>query len=740
MAQLILKRGNYAGLSDLTITDGQLIFVKDTNSIYADIGTERIKFSDVVQVATSSALPANGNAGQICIVSDINALGFWNGTSWTQLNVDTGATSVEVTGTGNAITSASYDASTRKITLNKGETFATQADVDTLATYVGTIPNGEDGQPIVDSVIAYVNKKTEGIATSGNLEALEARVGTVEGKIGTIEGDYLKSTDKTELEGKITSAQTAADNAQLYAEGVAGNLSTHEADAVKHITAAEREAWNGKTTMADVEAKGYLVADDIAGKADKTQVATDIADAVKVETDNRVAADEAIEAKIGTVADGKTVVQMIADAQTAATYDDEEVRGLISDNADAIAAETEARGALKTELEGKIDSKVAQTDYDTKVAALDGEDARLAGLIGAMDTAYKAADAGLAERIADLESDITGLSGAMHFKGVVDALPETTDGYNDGDTIIVGQKEYVVNGEAFVELGDVSAEVQRITDLEGVVGNAESGLVKGVADNAAAIAAEKDRAEAKEAELVAADATNLQAAKDYADDAVEALNIAQYAKQTDLDGAVTRIGTAEGKIADLEAASATHALKTEVEAVSKELGDYKTAHAGDYTNAQVDAAVKVVADDLKAYEEAHASDYTNEQINAAIANAGHASAADLATHTGNADIHVTTDDKAKWNAAEQNAKDYTDAQVEAAKTDASNKDTVVLAEAQKAVTAAKTELQLALDTYKLSNDPVVAGKADKATTLSGYGITDAYTKTQVEAMLTWGEF
>ena len=38
------------------------------------------------------------------------------------------------------------------------------------------------------------------------------------------------------------------------------------------------------------------------------------------------------------------------------------------------------------------------------------------------------------------------------------------------------------------------------------------------------------------------------------------------------------------------------------------------------------------------------------------------------------------------------------------------------------------------------------GKADKATTLAGYGITDAYTKTEtytqaeVQELLTWGEF
>lgn len=49
-------------------------------------------------------------------------------------DTDTGATSIEVTGTGNAVTSASYDATTRKITLTKGSTFLTSHQ--SLAAYV----------------------------------------------------------------------------------------------------------------------------------------------------------------------------------------------------------------------------------------------------------------------------------------------------------------------------------------------------------------------------------------------------------------------------------------------------------------------------------------------------------------------------------------------------------------------------------------------------------------------------
>ena len=57
-----------------------------------------------------------------------------DGTWATVSTTDTGATSIEVTGSGNAVTAASYDASTRKITLTKGTTFLTSHQ--SLANYV----------------------------------------------------------------------------------------------------------------------------------------------------------------------------------------------------------------------------------------------------------------------------------------------------------------------------------------------------------------------------------------------------------------------------------------------------------------------------------------------------------------------------------------------------------------------------------------------------------------------------
>ena len=63
----------------------------------------------------------------------------------------------------------------------------------------------------------------------------------------------------------------------------------------------------------------------------------------------------AINAKIGTVTDGKTVVEMISDAQAAATYDATQVKADIKANADAIDILNDS-----STVEGSIDYKIAQ--------------------------------------------------------------------------------------------------------------------------------------------------------------------------------------------------------------------------------------------------------------------------------------------------------------------------------------------------------------------------------------------
>ena len=107
-------------------------------------------------------------------------------------------------------------------------------------------------------------------------------------------------------------------------------------------------------------------------------------------------------------------------------------------------------------------------------------------------TAQSNVDAAQNERLSTLEEGIKGLTGAMHFKGVVNSDPTAEDfdvaGYVDGDVVIFGDKEYVFNGTKFFELGDVSAEGERLTALETAVETINSTTIP------AAIATAEDKA------------------------------------------------------------------------------------------------------------------------------------------------------------------------------------------------------------------------------------------------------
>lgn len=329
-----------------------------------------------------------------------------------------------------------------------GKAVAAQGEVDALETYVGTFTHDT-----AKTVVEYINAKTDGIATSGNLEALGARVTAVEGDVATIKGDYLKAADKTELDGKITTAQTAADSAQDYAEGVAGDLAT--------------------------------------------------------ETSERKAADEA-----------------------------------------------------------------------------------------------------QVERIAALEGTIVGLSGAMHFEGVKDALPENTTGYEQGDVIIVGNKEYVANGDKFVEFGDASVNAEAITELTGRVSTAEGKITT---------------AEGKITTLEGAVATK--AEKTYVDEQVEALEGIDTGLDNRLKAVEAKFGGADGSVEDMIADAKAEAISEATSAAAtdaKNKADAAEKNAKDYADG-LNTTMSARVDALEAIDHDH-SNKTELDL-------------------------IATGDKAKWDAA-----------------------------------------------------------------------------------------
>lgn len=650
MALVNFKKGLLANLP-ATKTAGTFYITTDERAMYLDVdASTRIRLGDFQEFATVDALTANPNPSTTALyyVSDINCLAKWNGSEYIQINKDTGMTSVEVTGDGNAITAAVYDAAGRKLTLTKGATYMTAADVDgKISTAVGALGNDAEGNAYAN-VKAYVDAKTSGIATDTALNELTGRVSTAEGEIDALQAAIGEG-------GSVTVAIADAKKAGT--------------DAATAATAAQATA-DSKTTMAEVEAKNYATKTEAQGYANAKDTAIS---AAKAAADAAQADVDALETKVGTVPEDKTIVEMISDAQAAATYDDTAVKASIKAIADDYL-----KAADKTELSNAISGidtayKAADTALSNRVKAIEEDH-------------LKAADkTELATSIADVKSDVDTFLAAANIGGeAIDTLKEIQDYISSDGTAAT---------EMTKKIGALETTVGKAAEGE----NPATGLVKSVADNAAAIATEKSRAEGKEAELVAADATNLQAAKDYADDAVEALNISQYATKAALD---------------------THTGNTDIHITSAERSKWNAAEGKAHTHSN-----KALLDT-----------YTQTEENLADAVAkkhSHANAAEL--------DKIQDGDVAKWNAAQDNAEATAASALSSAKSELEGK-----------ITAAEGKVtKLANGAVKTNTDNITAlqnGKADKATTLAGYGIIDAYTKTEtytkdeVQTLLTWGTF
>ena len=643
MALLKFLKGNYSSLSTKAITEGQVLICGDTGEMFVDVAADkRVKIGDFVVVSTVEALEALDATvvptSRLYYVEDGNILARSNGTGWVQINKQKNL--AELGGV-----SATTYATDRAALVNADTDNATA--ISNLETYVGTFTH-----ETAKTVVEYINAKTDGIATSGNLEALGTRVTAAEGEIDALQAAI----------GEGGSVTVAIADAKKAGTDAAAAAATAQATA------------DSKTTMAEVEAKNYATKTEAQGYADAKDSAIS---AAKAAADAAQADVDALETKVGTIPENKTVVQMIADAQEAATYDDTALVGRVSTIEDDYL-----KSADKTELSNTISGidtayKAADTALSNRVKTIE-------------DDYLKAADkTELADSIANVKSDVDTFLSAANIGGeAIDTLKEIQDYISSDGTAAA---------EMTKKIGALETTVGKAADGE----NEATGLVKSVADNASAIAAEKSRAEGVEANLAQADTDNLAAAKKYADDAITGLKIGDYAKKSDLD---------------------THTGDTTVHITADERSKWNAAEGKAHTHSN-----KALLDT-----------YTQTEENLADAVAkkhSHANAAEL--------DKIQDGDVAKWNAAQANAEATAAAALSSAKTELEGK----ISAAQTAAEGKVTEL--ANGAVKTNTDNIAAlqsGKADKATTLAGYGITDAYTKTEtytkdeVQGLLTWGEF
>lgn len=363
--------------------------------------------------------------------------------------------------------------------------------------------------------------------------------------------------------------------------------------------------------------------------------------------------------------------------------------GAVKDNTAAIAAiRDDANIDSFADVVAELAKKQNAGDYATKAEAkgyADAKDGAISAAQAAGDGAQATANQN-AEAIAAINNETSGIlaQAKSHantevgkVQGAVDTLAGKVGTVPEGQTVMgiitnIQENAYddtelrntigAVSGKVDVLVGsDSNKSVRTIANEElaaQLVADGAKESLDTLAEIAAWIQSHPDDASAMneaivalQNQLVGIDAGE-GTVKKYVDDAIVALKIGDYAKATEL-------AELAGKVAGLEAASATHALRTEVEAVSKALTDYETAHAGDYNNEQIDAKIKVNADAIANLNDTYATDEElTAAIEAEVARADGAYAVKglettVSQHTANAVAHITADERTLWNAALQ---------------------------------------------------------------------------------------
>lgn len=155
-----LVRSNYDELDNIPIIHQDLTasFTKQADTYYIHTGSNtsaytkgRMYYCDgtnLKKVVIVDELPAAPNNGKLTITVNGTTHTFTanqaGNTSFSITNTDTGATDVEVTGNGNAVTAASYNASTRKLTLTKGVSFQEKLTAGSNITINGNTISAKD--------------------------------------------------------------------------------------------------------------------------------------------------------------------------------------------------------------------------------------------------------------------------------------------------------------------------------------------------------------------------------------------------------------------------------------------------------------------------------------------------------------------------------------------------------------------------------------------------------------------
>lgn len=382
---------------------------------------------------------------------------------------------------------------------------------------------------------------------------------------------YIDLAGLTHYDEKIKAVIDSKDAAALksakdYADGLAVNY-----DAAGTAETKVNELANGQVKTnteaiatlnggANIEGSvAKAVADAKAGLETKISAVDAKAVAAQTAADNAKSAADAVDAKVGAVPEGSTVMTEIQKVKDAA-YNDAEVRGLIKTNADNITA-----------LTGRADA------VEGKVSTLVGEDAgKSARTIANEELTKQLIPEGAKESLDTLQEIAAWIQNhpddASAMNAAIAALKTKVGDIPDGATAttVVAYIKELVDAEKVRATGVESGLDTRVSAVEAKLGDGEGSVSKQIE---AAVKVESDARIAADSALDGK-ITTAKAAADKAQGDVDALKdvVATKAAASDVTALTTRVTAAEKDIDDLQAAIAPDGKVTVAIADAKKAG------------------------------------------------------------------------------------------------------------------------------------------------------------------------
>lgn len=419
--------------------------------------------------------------------------------------------------------------------------------------------------------LGLYDKKIKGVISAGDAATLKSAQDYADSLAENYDAAGSSATVQGNLEVEIARAKAAEE-----ANAAAAKKAQDEVDALELVVEtkaaqSDLDVLAGKvgdvpadqTVMEIIENIQENAYDDTAiqnavaglqeSKADKTQVASDIS-AAKTELEGKIAlkADQTALDAVSAVANAAAKATDLEAEANRAKGEEARIEGLVTaekERAEGVEADFEERIAemetfweVTEDADGVVNKLKEIQDY---IAGDESGAAEMAGniqantqAIAAMDTAYKAADAGLQGDIDELAGVVAGKAAQADLEALEERVEANEGGISDNATAIAALEAKFGEGEGSVEdmIADaVAAEAElRVAGDEAAEASAAAAL-------AAAQAAQKTADEAKTA------AGTAQSEVDALEEVVDT-----KAAASDLTALAERVTTAEQDIDALE--------------------------------------------------------------------------------------------------------------------------------------------------------------------------------------------